>query len=945
MNKAVKLSLISLATIFVILLITIFTLSWVIFTPEKLTPIVRDQLSKNITCKFELQDVELTFFSTFPSFGIQINKFLLLNPMPGAPSDTLFYADMLIADVDFNALRNRNELIISEIYLDNSFLTLFSDQSGKVNYDIMREDEVPDTTAFKLPFELLDIKKISLKHTHIVYADQQMNLLTEFKGLQGKVNLTMKDVLMEGKMDLETEDFSLNWDSTQYILNSSLGITSPFALDIARPQFRMKEAGIVLAGHDFRSDIFVDMNSQSDEILTDINFSANQQNLKSFVDLLSLAFGEYFQGMEMDGLLDVEGSLKGKIADKLLPHFKLNLSCVETTFSYESLPYKLFDISAIAEVVMDLNKEENWFVRVHAFDAKTLGSQVTGSGLIDQLTGDMRFDLTTRLKLNLVDAKPMLPNDMPIVLKGLATGDAKLKFLYSDYEKDAYNRINIETNLRITDFVADYDTINLKSKDARLKLKWPLKQATFLQFATSSGLLEVKMGKKTTADIRNLNMQVMTSDFFKSMKNLDVKAVLVADKLHAAMDSIFVETGKISFNTDANYNNEKKSLLAALLAHGNVSLKEGIIQTNYISDQILIPEIAFSFTPDRLDIQRGSLQLAGSDFNLSGKLSNLQQYLKKEGLLVGDFDFNSSTTDVNYLMSLTNGLGYNDIPDTKDETKVSTGSGPFMVPKGIDLTLRTKVDRAFIAKDTARDVSGSLTIKDGTLVLESMLFTASAARMQLTGIYQTPRKNHLFAGLDFHLLDIEIEELLAMIPDVDSIMPMLRSFSGKGEFHIAIETYLDSLYNLKWSTLRGISSIKGENLVLMDGETFSEIAKKLMFNKKTVNRVDSLAAEFSIFRNEVDIYPFLIVMDKYKAIVSGRHLLDMNFDYHISLVNSPLPVQLGLDVKGNLDNMKFNLVPCKYPNLYRPARRNELEKKQLDIKNKIREALKANLKE
>ena len=33
-------------------------------------------------------------------------------------------------------------------------------------------------------------------------------------------------------------------------------------------------------------------------------------------------------------------------------------------------------------------------------------------------------------------------------------------------------------------------------------------------------------------------------------------------------------------------------------------------------------------------------------------------------------------------------------------------------------------------------------------------------------------------------------------------MPMLSSFAGKGEFHIAIETYLDSAYNLKPSTLR-----------------------------------------------------------------------------------------------------------------------------------------------
>ena len=225
-----------------------------------------------------------------------------------------------------------------------------------------------------------------------------------------------------------------------------------------------------------------------------------------------------------------------------------------------------------------------------------------------------------------------------------------------------------------------------------------------------------------------------------------------------------------------------------------------------------------------------------------------------------------------------------------------------------------------------------------------MKLTTPATRIQLTSMYRTPRKNHLYLGLDYHMFDIEIEELLRMIPDVDSLMPMLRSFRGKGEFHLAVETYLDSVYNVKKSTLRGASSIKGENLVLMDGETFTEIAKKLMFSKKTENKVDSLSAEFTIFRDEIDIYPFLIVMDKYKAVVGGRHNFDMSFDYHISVVDCPLPVKLGIDVKGTMDNLSYNLVPCKYAEFYRPSSRKVVENKQLELRKMIRDALTERLK-
>jgi hypothetical protein len=197
----------------------------------------------------------------------------------------------------------------------------------------------------------------------------------------------------------------------------------------------------------------------------------------------------------------------------------------------------------------------------------------------------------------------------------------------------------------------------------------------------------------------------------------------------------------------------------------------------------------------------------------------------------------------------------------------------------------------------------------------------------------------LFTGIDLHLLEIEIPELLKLIPDVDTIMPMLRSFAGTGEFHMTIETYLDSAYNLKKSTLLGAASVRGQDLVLLDGETFTEIAKTLRFNKKTENKIDSLSAEFTVIKNNVYVYPFLIVMDKYKAIVEGRHNLNMNFDYHISLIDSPLPLQLGVDVKGSLDDMKILPAKCKYANMYRPARRTEVDTKKLELRNMIRQVL------
>ena len=131
----------------------------------------------------------------------------------------------------------------------------------------------------------------------------------------------------------------------------------------------------------------------------------------------------------------------------------------------------------------------------------------------------------------------------------------------------------------------------------------------------------------------------------------------------------------------------------------------------------------------------------------------------------------------------------------------------------------------------------------------------------------------------------------------------------------------------------------------MDTETFGEIARTLRFSRRAENRVDSLSAEFTIFREEIDIYPFLIVMDRYKAVVAGRHNLDMSFDYHISLVESPLPIRLGIDIGGTMDQMRYRLASPRYAEFYRPASRRAVESRQLELRRIIREALMKNIRE
>ena len=177
MNKTLKVTLTVLASFIAAFIITMSVLVWLVFTPSRLTPIVRSQLVKQFSCKTEIAEVELTFFSTFPNLDLKIKELKLINPLAGCPNDTLLSAQTSFFVLDIQALTRKNELLIKGIELKNLSVNTFTDKNGKTNYDVFRSDtSSKDTSAFKNPFRKISLKKFKLSNANINYLDLAANM-------------------------------------------------------------------------------------------------------------------------------------------------------------------------------------------------------------------------------------------------------------------------------------------------------------------------------------------------------------------------------------------------------------------------------------------------------------------------------------------------------------------------------------------------------------------------------------------------------------------------------------------------------------------------------------------------------------------------------------------------------------------------------------------------
>jgi hypothetical protein len=738
----------------------------------------------------------------------------------------------------------------------------------------------------------------------------------------------------------------------------------------------------------------VESDPVSHNINTNITYILDKWQISSLLALVPPSFTKYLKGTEADGVLSSEGSIKGILNDSLMPVMDLNLFLNNGVLEYEGFPMPLHDIEGEVNVYTDLKTDSVSFVNIKKFSAKTPKSDFMIRGDISHLFSDIYCNLTTSAGLSLEEFNQLIPDSLKIKVKGRASGKINSSFSLSQLEKMQLDRMKLSGFLTLSCFSAAYDSISVKTDLSEINFKLPFdkpkgKKTKFAFASVTMNNMEAAKLETYTASLKNVSLTFETSDIRDTTRIPDLICSFNMDNLSGTMDTMSIgienphgklsvsprpespdqpeinlayESGllktimgqnsfsvkKINLDTHILNDNTQKDIFLQWLVKGFVDFKEGMVTMSDLSYPIGIPYVKLKFEPEIFTIDESKLVIDRSDFNLSGNLNNVLSYFRGDSVLRGKFDFVSNSTDVSQLMALTNGIGNKDTSEIKKSTTQEADTaytGPYMVPQGIDVLLSANIKNAIMGPDTARNITGNIQIRNGALVLDGLTLQTPAARMQMTALYRTPRKNHIYLGLDYHMLDVEIGELLTMIPDIDTLMPMLRSFGGKGEFHIAVETYLDSMYNLKRSTLQGSSSIKGNDLVLMDGETFSEIAKTLKFSKKTENKVDSLSAEFTIFRNEIDIYPFLIVMDKYKAVIAGRHNFDMTFDYHVSVVDCPLPIKLGVDVKGDMDDLSYDLAKCKYAEYFRPSSRHIVENKQLELRKMIRETLTQKVKE
>ena len=228
-------------------------------------------------------------------------------------------------------------------------------------------------------------------------------------------------------------------------------------------------------------------------------------------------------------------------------------------------------------------------------------------------------------------------------------------------------------------------------------------------------------------------------------------------------------------------------------------------------------------------------------------------------------------------------------------------------------------------------------MKERCVQISNTMATSNIGNVSFEGFYATRSKKDIKAGFNFDFKDITAEKALDLMPAVDTLMPLLKSFAGKLNCELAATASLDTNMNILTPTINGILRITGDDLTVTESDMFTSLAKKLKFSDRQTGRINHMTVEGVIKDNVIEVFPFVLSLDRYTLALSGKQNLDMSYRYHASIIRSPLVIKIGVDVFGeDFDNMKFRICRPKYRNENVPVFTAVIDETKINLAQSIK---------
>lgn len=386
---------------------------------------------------------------------------------------------------------------------------------------------------------------------------------------------------------------------------------------------------------------------------------------------------------------------------------------------------------------------------------------------------------------------------------------------------------------------------------------------------------------------------------------------------------------------------------------GSMKISKARVATPIFPLKTSVSNLGGTFTNDRITLDTLKIVSGASDLSASGEVSNLKAVISGRGITKVTLDIESDTLSLGELfnayakgqanmqkdLSALEAMDDNAFEQSLDQSVADTtvaGGSLLVVPANVNMNVNIHGKSASYSDMVMKNIRGRIVMKQRCMQISDFATESNIGNFSLDAFYSTITKQNIVTGFDLNMRDVSAHGAISLLPQIDTLLPMLRSFDGKLNCSVAATARLDTNMNIISKSMDGVMRISGRDLRIDENKELSKMARMLMFKEPKNIHVDTMSVEGVLKGENLEIFPFVMNVDRYCLALAGVQRMDMSFNYHVSLIKSPLLVKIGANFYGpDFDNIKFKLGKALYRNPDVPVFSEVIDTTHLNLRTSI----------
>ena len=547
-----KLIRVSAITVGALLLTGVVVVAFVInyvFTPDKLTPIVLNVANRSLDADLKVESVELTFFSTFPQFGLKVDEGFLVSKvlndsLPQKTDSLLAFKECVLAVNPLDYFL-KNKISVYNLSLKNVAVYAYRNKTGKANWEIVKTSSdtlaVEKDTISQNKFDSeIDIRQVELEHANLIFDDRN----TEVYSRIDDVDLRLKLALTKGISSLGVEFENKNilfWQQGELLINKvAASLQTDIEIDRSTALWTLKNTGLTING--IRLDVNGELKRDTVTKMVGVNlkYGLHAPSMETVMNMIPEAYVKRGQ-ISAKGEVKVDGTLEGNYGNKQLPAVSLNIKINDASARYEGLPYGIDNFTADFESYIDLMRRNPSFLNLKILHFEGAHTKILADAKVEDLLVDPLITLHTESTVDLDALAKTFPLQENVTIRGKLDAGLNLKCRLSSLKKQDIGRIRLGGRLALKDFELK-DT----AKDFNFLGNADLKFSDSETLQAELDIREIILNsRKFASEIDRMKAKVVSTNPQDTTKIVTLQCELEMNKLRANIgDSLKIYSGK-----------------------------------------------------------------------------------------------------------------------------------------------------------------------------------------------------------------------------------------------------------------------------------------------------------------------------------------------------------------------------------------------------------------